>query len=100
MSGASSSVRCGVHATATVWPLRLELTDPLLDEVGLHRLAVELLHPAGGLLGREPGDLLEDGLRVGVAGPEPLEVQHAEAAEPTELGGGGRRHDAVGRATP
>ena len=79
---------------------RLELADPLPDEVGLHRLAVELLHPAGGLLGREPGDLLEHRLGVGVAGPEPLEVEHAEAAEAAQLGGGGRGHDAVGRATP
>ena len=91
------SVRCGVQATATVCPLGLELADPLPHEVGLHRLAVELLHPAGGLLGRQPGDLLEHRLGVGVAGPEPLEVEHADGAEPAELGGRGRGHDAVRR---
>ena len=59
--------------------LRLELPDALLDEIGLHGLGVELLHPAGRLVDGQRGDLLEDRLRLGVAGPEPLEVQHARA---------------------
>ena len=44
-----------------------------------------------------PGELLEHGLGVGVAGPEALEVQHPDAAQLAQLLGDGRRHDAVGR---
>ena len=77
--------------------LCLELPDALLDEIGLHRLGVELLHPAGRLVDGQRGDLLEDRIRLGVASPEPLEVQHAQPSEATQLGGHGRRHDAVGR---
>ena len=80
------SVRWGVHGHGHGVPGGLELADALLDEVGLHRLGVDLLHPAGGLVGGEAGDLLEQRLGVGVAGPQALEVQHAEAAEAPELG--------------
>ena len=68
----------------------LDLADALADELGLDRLGVDLLHAAGGLLGGELGDLLEERLGVLVAGPEALEVEHADAAEPADLDRGGR----------
>ena len=53
-------------------PARLDLLDPLADQLLLDRLRVELLHPAGGLLVGEPGDLVVDrapGPRTGSTGP-------------------------------
>jgi hypothetical protein len=68
-------------------PTLLDLADPLPDQLLLDRLLVELLHPPGGLVVWERGDLLEDRVGVVVAGLEPLEVQHGEPAEPTDLHG-------------
>ena len=50
----------------------LDLADALADQLGLDRLLVDLLHPLGGLLGVEVGDLLEQrrrGPRSGSTGP-------------------------------
>ncbi len=78
-------------------PALLDLADPPDDELLLDRLAVELLHPAGGLLVGERGDLLEDRLGVLVSGPQPLQVQDGEAAEPPDLDRRGRGHHGVHR---
>ncbi len=69
----------------------LDLADPAGEQLLLERLAVELLHPPGGLLVGERRDLLVDGFGVLVARPQALEVQAGEASETTDLGRGGRR---------
>ena len=51
------------------------------DELGLDRLGVQLLHARGRAASLEAADLGEHRLGVVVAGPEALEVEHAEAAE-------------------
>ena len=73
------------------------LLEPLGDQLGLDRLGVDLLHPAGGLGAREPGDLLQQAGRVVVPRPEALEVEHAEAAHLAERDRGRRRHHRVHR---
>jgi hypothetical protein len=60
-------------------------------------IRVDLLHPQRRLLRRELGDLLEEGLGVLVAGPQPFEVEDGEPAEAADLDGGRRRDDAVHR---
>jgi hypothetical protein len=77
--------------------LRLYLAHPLRDQLGLHGLAVDLLHLAGGLLGRQLGDAVQ--LRVGVlvAGPDALEVEHRQSAQLADHAGDPGRHDAVHR---
>jgi hypothetical protein len=72
-----------------------DLLDPGGDEVGLDLLGVDLLHPPGGLVDRERGDLGQQRLGVLVAGPEPLEVEDAEAAEPAQRHSRRRRHDRI-----
>ena len=67
------------------------------DEFGLDRLGVQVLHPHRRLLGRQRGDLGEQGLGVLVARPQPLEVEGAEAAELAEHDRRGRAHDRVHR---
>src|SRR5918994_450494 len=62
--------------------LSLDLLDPSAHELRLHRLAIELLHPAGRLVVGERGDLLVHRLGVLVAGPEALEIEAGEATEP------------------
>ena len=75
----------------------LDLADAHADQLGLDRLLVELLHPARRLLGRS--DAISSKIDVGVLvpGPETLEVQAREAAEPADLDRGRRRDDAVHR---
>ena len=68
-------------------PAVLHLADPRGDQLGLDRLGVHLLHAGRGLLVVELADLVEEGRRVLVAGPEALEVEHAEAAEAADLDG-------------
>ena len=93
----SSCVRCGVRAPATVTPAGADLGEAIAHELGLDRLGVQLLHAPrrGGLL--ERGDLGEQRLGVVVAGPESLEVEHAEAAELAEHDRGPRADDRVHR---
>ena len=55
----------------------LDLTDAATDQLFLDRLGVDLLHPPGGLLVRELGDLLEQHVGVVVARPQALEVEAA-----------------------
>src|SRR5690349_4472573 len=73
----------------------LDLADALGHELGLDRLLVDLLHLPGRRLLRERGDLLELRLRVLVAGPDALEIEHGQAAELAEDAGGLRRDDTV-----
>src|SRR5699024_2862214 len=54
------------------------------DELGLDGSGVELLHPGGGHLRGQLGDLGQQRGRILVTGPEPLEVEHAESAEAAE----------------
>ena len=65
-----------------------DLAQPLRDELGLDVLGVDLLHPRGRLDRFEADDLLEQRLRVLVAGPQPLEVEDRQAAELAERDGG------------
>src|SRR5918995_590640 len=55
-------------------PRALDLGDALADELVFDRLGVQLLHAPRRLLGGQRRDLLEDGVEVVVAGPQPLEV--------------------------
>ena len=57
------------------------LLDPLGDEVGADRLGVDLLHSPVGQGVVERRDLRKQRLGILVAGPEPLQVEHADAAE-------------------
>ena len=72
-----------------------DLLDPFDDEFGLDGCRVQLLHPTGGVTGRDVGDLGEQRLGIVVAGPETFKVQHADAAKATQLDGGGRAHHRV-----
>ena len=73
----------------------LDLLDPLGDQLGLDRLAVDVLHLPRGDVPGEGGDPLE--LRVGVlvAAVDALEVEHGEAAELADHPGRLGRDDAV-----
>ena len=89
----------GRHRGGRGDPGLLHLADAGGDQLGDDRLLVHLLHPGGGLLVVELADLVEERGRVLVAGPEALEVEHAEAAQAPELDGRGRAHHPVhGRA--
>jgi hypothetical protein len=73
-----------------------KLGNPLTDQLGLDRFGVDLLHPLGGRPRIGGGDdLLEQRLRVFVARPQALEIEHSEAAEPAQLDRRGRRHHRV-----
>ncbi len=77
--------------------LGLDLADPLRDQLGLHGLAVDLLHLVGGLLGRQLRDPLELLVGILVARPDALEVEDRQPAElPYEARRAGR-DDAVHR---
>ena len=76
-------------------PGLFDLADALAHELGLERLGVDLLHAGGRLLGREPGDLDQIRLGVLVTGPEPLQIEHADAAEAADLDRRRRADDAV-----
>ena len=75
----------------------LDLADAPTDQLFLDRLGVDLLHPPGGLLVRQLGDLLEQHVGVVVARPETLEVEAPDAAELAHLDRDARRHRAVHR---
>ena len=96
---AIQSVRAGVTEADVVMPASFISLDALGDEFDLDRLEVHLLHARGRLVVVEFADLLEEGHRVLVAGPETLEVQDAESAEATEFDRGVGRHRAVHRRT-
>ena len=74
-----------------------DLAEPLGDQLVTDRLGVHLLEPGGGLLTSEPRDLGQHRGRVLVAGPEPLEVEHAQAAETAQRDRLRRRHHRVHR---
>src|SRR4030043_7070 len=58
----------------------LHLLNAPPDQFGLDGLGVDLLHAPGGLAGGKGGDLLEAGLGVLVAGPQPPPIEHRPAA--------------------
>ena len=66
----------------------LDLLDPLGDQLRLDRLGVDLLHLARRVFAVERRDPLELRVRVLIAGPDALEVEHREAAEAAEDAGG------------
>ena len=76
---------------------RLDLLDPLSDQLRLDRLSVYLLHAARGLGLREIRDLLELGIGILVPRPDAFEIQHREPAEPADDPRGLGRHHAVHR---
>ena len=76
---AIQSVRCGGDRRGGHDARVLHLLDALGDQLELDRLEVHLLHPRGGLVVVEFADLVEEGHRVLVAGPEALEVQARRA---------------------
>ena len=73
---------------------RLDLGDPLADQLGLDRLGVDLLHDPRRLVLGRGGDRLEPLLGVLEAGPDALQVEDAET---TELAG---EHGGVGTDHP
>ncbi len=75
----------------------LDLLDPLADQLGLDRLGVDLLHDPRRLVLGRGGDLLQQLLGVLEAGPDPLEVEHSEAAELVDAHRGIGADDAVHR---
>ncbi len=95
VAGRRPSVRWGVTETQEVTPASLISRMRCADQLGLDRLLVDLLHPGRGLLDVELGDLVEQRVGVLVAGPEALEVEHADATEAPDLDGGGRADHAV-----
>ena len=95
MAGASSVGALGGDRGRRGDARLLHLADPLGHQLGLDRLGVHLLHPGGGLLVVELADLVEQGGRVLVAGPEPLEVEDAQPAEAAQLDGRVRADHAV-----
>ncbi len=93
-SGDRLATFCGVRLAAVTTPVSLHLLDAPTDQVGLDRLQVYLLHPAGRLLGGEIGNLVVVGIRVLVPSPEPLQVEDTESAQ---LADGDRRFRAERR---
>ena len=83
---------CNDHAGVT------NLFQACSDQFRLNRLGVNLLH-AGGCGGRvrlgQLDNLVKQRLRVLVAGPQALEVQHAQATQLTQCNGSRRGHDRV-----
>ena len=77
--------------------LLLDLLDPLRDQLGLDRLAVDPLHLGRRVLGRQPGDALELGVGVLVAGEDAFQVQNGQPAELPDDPGRARRHNPVHR---
>ncbi len=74
-----------------------DLLQSLTDELGLDRLGVELLHPAGCRRLVERRDLSQQRLGVVVPGPEPLEIEDTESAELTEHDRRLRAHNRIHR---
>ena len=65
---------------------RLDLLDAGADQLLLDRLGVDLLQAAGGLVGLQRRDLLEERVGILVAGPQALEVEAGEAAQLAQCG--------------
>ena len=83
---------CNDHAGVT------NLFQACSDQFRLNRLGVNLLHAGGcggGVRLGQLNNLVEQRLRVLVAGPQALEVQHAQATQLTQRNGGRRGHDRV-----
>src|SRR5947208_1391045 len=78
-------------------PALLDRADVLVDQLFLDRLAVNRLDDLGSLFLARRDDTVEDVVGVRVAGEDPFEVQHREAAEPAHLGGEPGPDDAVHR---
>jgi hypothetical protein len=74
-----------------------DLGEALLDELGLDRLRVQLLQSPSGVAVIQAADLGQHRLWVFVAGPESLEVEHAEPAQLADRDRHGRAHDGVHR---
>ena len=72
-----------------------DLGEPLGDELGPDRGAVDLLQDAGGPGRIRPADALERLGGVLVAGPQPLQVQHADPAQTSHQDGGLGAHHRV-----
>ena len=77
--------------------MRLDLLDPLRDQLRLYRLAIDVLELTCGDVLREGRDTSELFIRVLVPTLNPLEVEHGEAAELAEDARRRRRDDAVER---
>ena len=90
-------MRCGVSAPATVTPAARISARRWVTSSGLIGSAYSCLHPARRRAVRQRGDLGEQRLGVLVAGPEALEVEHAQAAELAEHDRRLRAHDGVHR---
>ena len=75
----------------------LDLADSGGDQLLVDRRLVDLLHPGRRAPLRQLGDLVELAVGVLVAGVDPLEVEHPEAAELAELDRDLRRDDPVHR---
>src|ERR1019366_7647036 len=77
--------------------LLLDLANPLRDQLGLDRLAVDVLHLACRDVAREGRDPLELPVGVLVAAEDALEVEDRQAAELADHAGCFGRDDAVER---
>jgi hypothetical protein len=75
----------------------LDFLNPLADQLPLDRLGVDLLHQSRRLVLGGGGDRLQPLLRVLEPGPNPLQVQHPEAAELVDEHRGVGADDAVHR---
>ena len=93
---ANCLVRCGDSAPATVTPASRTSLMPGGDQLGADRLARRSPASAAWPLPRSPATSASSG-RVVVAGPQALEVEHAETAEPAEGDRRRRRHHRVHR---
>jgi len=71
------------------------LAEPQLDEVGVDRRAVDLLHALRRVVGSQRGDLRQVRRRVLVSGPEALKVENPEPAELPQRDRRRRGHDGV-----
>jgi hypothetical protein len=69
-----------------------DLAQPRRDQLGHDGLGVQLLHSRCGVLVRQARDLREERLGVLIPGPQPLEVEHSDATEPTEGNRSRRAH--------
>ena len=100
-AGASSRARCGLTRTATVTPASRIALQRLGEQLGVHRLGVQLLQQPHGRGGSSSSAAAahpdQRPLGVVVPGPQPLGVEHAQPAEPADRDRGRRRHHGVGR---